>query len=147
MVCAILLRPALVLLFLAACTTSVPPPAAEQTAPAETMADLPDLVGTWDVSLYYSPDAEPSKTEMIITGVDDGLLKGSFYQSDFSDGSRVAMRGNTIAFTGKTTDGEGEYVHSGRLAGEDIIEGQTLAAHRNFLMIWTAERTVSSAED
>ena len=99
---------------------------------------LRDIIGRWDVSLYYSDEAAPSKTEMIITGEESGSLTGSFYGSAFSEG-RATIYNGTIIFTAITSDGTGPYIHSGRLRN-GTFHGQTLSQGRDFLMTWTAER-------
>jgi hypothetical protein len=98
-----------------------------------------DLSGTWDVALYFSADAPPSATVMVLTPAADGSLAGSFYGTSFDVG-RVAERRGAVAFTATTADNSGPYLHSGRLTGEGRIEGQTLSVGRDFLMIWTATR-------
>ncbi|HIG24104.1 MAG TPA: hypothetical protein EYG02_01360 [Henriciella marina] len=105
------------------------------------------LTGSWDVSLYYSPDAPPSSTEMVIDGTgQDGQLSGSFYGSGFAPDSRATERDGATAFIAVTRDGTGEYIHSGRLGADDMIEGQTLSRGRGFLMTWTARRTAEKPE-
>lgn len=96
------------------------------------------LVGRWDVSLHYSPDKPPSKTEMVVATMANGKLEGSFYGSPFSDSGYTVHRG-TLLFTAVTADGTGPYLHSGRQVGE-CLEGQTLSTGREFLMAWTACR-------
>jgi hypothetical protein len=103
-----------------------------QSAPA-------DLAGTWDVALFYSADAPPSATVMVLEPGEEGTLSGSFYGSEFA-ASRTAARGDVVAFTATTEDGSGPYLHSGRLGEDGAIEGQTLSVGRDFLMIWRAER-------
>ena len=99
-----------------------------------------DLVGTWRVALFFSPNAAPSETVMEITDVSDaGLLTGSFYQSAFEAG-RATKRDGTIVIAMTTRDGSGLYGTSGRLVAPDRIEGQTLSVGRDFLMAWSAEK-------
>ncbi|MEO0425524.1 MAG: hypothetical protein AAF184_24535 [Pseudomonadota bacterium] len=97
------------------------------------------LVGRWDVSLHYSPDKPPSKTELVVTAMVDGKLEGSFYGSPFSESGYTVHRG-TLLFTAVTADGTGPYLHSARQVGE-CLEGQTLSTGRGFLMAWTACRS------
>lgn len=103
-----------------------------------------DLVGTWDVSLFYSPDAPPSKTEMVIVRADDGTLDGTFYQSPFSESGYTVFE-DDVLFTVATSDNSGPYYTSGRLSGE-CIDGQTLAVGRQFLMAWRACPKDSASE-
>lgn len=102
-------------------------------------AEPADLAGRWDVALYFSADAPPSATVMVIEPGEDGALSGSFYGSAFEVG-RAAERGGVVAFSARTSDGSGPYLHSGRLGDDGAIEGQTFAVGRDFLMLWRAER-------
>ena len=99
-----------------------------------------DLLGTWDVALYFSAEAPPSGTVMEITAVNaDGTLAGTFYQSAFESG-RYTRRGEDWVISVLTADGSGPYATSGRLGPDGIIEGQTLSTGRDFLMAWTAQK-------
>lgn len=98
-----------------------------------------DLVGTWDVALFFSADAPPSSTVMEITEAGDGALTGSFYQSAFEQ-ARYRVQGDTIIISVITSDGSGPYATSGRLTGDGIMDGQTLSTGRDFLMAWRAEK-------
>lgn len=107
-------------------------------------AEPADLAGTWDVALYFSADAPPSATVMVLEPQADGALGGSFYGSRFEVG-RVAERNGAVAFTATTEDNSGPYWHSGRLI-EGRVEGQTLSVGRDFLMLWSAERRQEPSE-
>lgn len=99
-----------------------------------------DLLGTWDVALYFSPTAPPSSTVMEVTAVnEDGTFEGTFYGTTF-DIARHTSRDGNVAFTVITTDNSGYYATSGRLSEPDLIEGQTLATGRDFIMMWSAKR-------
>ncbi|MEL6686607.1 MAG: hypothetical protein AAFP97_03190 [Pseudomonadota bacterium] len=98
------------------------------------------LLGTWDVSLYFSPDAPPSKTQMVVTAVgEDSTLAGTFYDSPFLNG-RYTTFDDEIRFTVVTTDRTGPYLTSGVLGADGTMAGQTLATGREFLMAWSAEK-------
>lgn len=115
-------------------------PAPADLKPAGLQAT--DLLGTWDVEIYYSETEPPSSTELVITQAADGKLKGSFYQSEFQ-AANYSIRRGVLAFGATTTDGTAPYSHSGRLVevGDTrVIEGQTLSSGRSFLMIWTARK-------
>ncbi|MEO0871068.1 MAG: hypothetical protein AAFY19_03780 [Pseudomonadota bacterium] len=99
-----------------------------------------DLVGVWDVALYFSPSAPPSSTVMEIKAVNaDGTIEGSFYSTEFEK-ARYTQRNGEIAFAMITRDGSGLYATSGRLQPDGSVKGQTFATGRDFVMIWTAER-------
>ena len=102
------------------------------------------LIGTWDVSLYFSPDQPPSSTVMTISSTEGGVLKGTFYSTEFSVG-RVRVHNDELIFTAVTEDGSGPYLHSGRLRG-GVIEGQTLSTGRDFLMAWDARKAAPEEE-
>jgi len=118
-------------------------PTQQVSTPVETPPISPStLIGTWDVSLYFSEDQPPSSTALVVESGQDGVLEGSFYGSPFSDSGVTAFEGD-ILFTAVTADGTGPYLHSGRLSkGADMIEGQTLSTGRDFLMAWTATRQI-----
>ena len=116
------------------------------TACASAPGEMPvapspsELVGTWDVALYFSADAPPSATVMEITEASEaGALTGSFYNSNFETG-RYRSQGDEIIISVITSDGSGPYATSGRLTAPGFIEGQTLSTGRDFLMAWTAEK-------
>lgn len=115
------------MVFIAGCASKVPPH-------APTSADL---IGTWDVSLRFDPNAPPSKTEMRIIGVDGGTLTGTFYGSALEEG-RITSLSATWVIGARTGDQSGAYWHSGRLQSDGSIEGQTLSEGRDFLMTWRA---------
>ena len=98
-----------------------------------------DLIGSWDVSLFYSRDKPPSKTEMVVEKIKDGALVGTFYGTPF-DAGRVTYRQGKVIFTVITSDGSGQYVTSGRLDATGLIDGQTLSVGRDFLMAWQAKK-------
>ncbi len=120
-------------LSLSACAT---PPAPASVPDLTTQ----DLLGTWDVALYFSPDSPPSATLMEIDAVnEDGTLNGRFYGTDFEIG-RYTPRDNAIIISAITSDGSGPYATSGRLVAPDRVEGQTLSTGRDFLMAWSATK-------
>lgn len=107
------------------------------TAFAQEIA-IEDLIGTWSVDLYFSPGQPPSQTEMVISSINDGVLTGTFYGTDFDD-ARATVFEDQVLLTITTKDGSGPYVTSGRLSGA-TIEGQTFSIGRDFLMPWKAQR-------
>jgi hypothetical protein len=106
---------------------------------AEVAPSPSNLVGSWDVSLYYDANSEPSKTEFVVTEVTAGTFKGTFYGSEIQNG-RYTVKGNDLIFAGRTSDQSGAYWHSGRIRNGSLIHGQTLSDGRNFLMAWTGKR-------
>ena len=104
---------------------------------------LPEqLIGQWKVALFFSPDSPPSETTLIIRNISaDGTLRGSFYQTEFTQG-RYTQQDECIVFTVITADSTGPYATSGKLCAENNILGQTLSTGRNFLMAWQARKVV-----
>lgn len=94
-----------------------------------------DIIGEWDISLYYSKLAPPSSTKLVVSGVENGVLSGTFYGSPFIKG-RITTLENDVLFTVVTEDASGLYSTSGRLTSATTIAGQTLAHGREFLMPW-----------
>jgi hypothetical protein len=113
-----------------------------------SMAVAPEpaaLVGTWDVSLYFDPASAPSKTEFVVHEAKDGVLRGTFYGTEIELG-RYVSRDAAIVFAGRTADQSGGYSHSGRLGPSGVIEAQTLAEGRAFLMAWSATRRATTTD-
>lgn len=105
-------------------------------AQEESAPSLDDLIGTWDVALYFSPNNPPSATVMTVSAVTDGTLIGTFYGTPFSEG-RATVFDDEVIFSVATSDNSGPYLTSGRLK-DGAIEGQTFAVGRDFLMPWRA---------
>lgn len=96
------------------------------------------LAGAWTVDLSTDP-AEPYLKPMHLTLEPDGGLTGDFYESAIEAG-RWKVQANRICVSFRTTDGAGPYHTAGCLVG-DRIEGQTWAEHRNFVFLWSANRS------
>lgn len=131
-------------LLLVACATAI------DEMPANSMNEMDraenpsvvasQLLGTWDVSLFFSATAPPSSTVMEIRSVyEDGTIEGTFYNSEFEN-ARYTERKGVVAFTIITSDGTGQYATSGRLSNDDVVEGQTFSTGRDFIMTWVADR-------
>lgn len=114
---------------------SAPPPAVTANAPA----DMSNLVGVWDVALYFDPTQPPSATVLEINAVDTGVLTGSFYGTEFEVARAVNFEGE-IRVSFITSDGSGPYASAGRLLPDGTLSGQTLSTGRGFLMAWTAKK-------
>jgi len=130
-------------LVVTACSGQNQSPTSVDRAPASPQAESlisNELIGNWDVALYFDPNSPPSATELVITSVkDDGSLEGSFYQSSFEIG-RFTQKDGALIISVVTSDGSGPYSTSGRLYADGRFEGQTLSTGRGFLMPWTATR-------
>ena len=97
--------------------------------------------GNWTVDLRPSLD-DPSYSQPMVLNIDaDGNIEGSFYGSAILSGRAGSGQDRRcIAF--RTSDNSGAYQHSGCLEGE-VIVGQTWSEGRNFVLPWTATRTIS----
>ena len=109
--------------------------AAWQSAPGP---DASDLLGTWEVDLRPTPDAEPYTQEFVVTSVEGDSLEGTFYGAPIESG-RVNTAWGRVEFAFVTADGSGPYNHAGRLDG-GRIEGSTYSIGRGFLLPWRASR-------
>ena len=109
------------------------------TAMAASWSTGPDpeaLIGTWQVDLRPTPDADPYLQELVVRSVDDGRLEGSFYGTPIEKG-RLNVDWGAVRFAFVTTDGSGGYNHAGVLR-EGRLEGTTHSLGRDFLAYWTA---------
>lgn len=97
-----------------------------------------ELVGTWQVDLHPSPDAEPYLQEFVVRSVDGNGFEGSFYGTQVTEG-RLNVDWGAVRFAFVTADGSGPYNHSGVFRG-GRLEGTTHSLGRDFLAYWTAIR-------
>jgi hypothetical protein len=96
------------------------------------------LTGTWTVDLRVELTDEPYTQPMVLTVAADGVVTGSFYNSEILAGRAGSAQGRTcLAF--RTTDGQGLY-HTSACLEDGKIVGQTWAEGRNFVLPWTATR-------
>ncbi|WP_296600224.1 hypothetical protein [Phenylobacterium sp.] len=105
---------------------------------AATGASAPTgLAGEWVVDLS-TKSSGPYSQPMVLRLGDDGVVTGTFYNSEIQAGRWKTDRGRTCA-SFRTTDGAGPYHTSVCLNGAQAV-GQTWAEHRNFLFNWNADR-------
>ena len=105
-------------------------------SPAEDRAV--QLSGSWTVDLRPDLADAPYSQPMILAVDADGVVTGSFYNSEILGGRAGTGQGRTcIAF--RTTDGQGFY-HSSACLVDGRMVGQTWAEARKFVLPWTAER-------
>ena len=96
------------------------------------------MSGAWSVDLGVDP-AQPYRKPMHLTLSAAGDVTGDFYDSEIQAG-RWKVQNGRLCVSFRTTDGAGPYHSAACLVG-DRIEGQTWAEHRNFVFIWTADRS------
>lgn len=119
------------------CTDKSPAPSMASAASAP--AEMPSIIGVWDVALHYDASQAPSATSLDIRSEDAGALIGSFYGTEFEI-ARTVVFNDELRISFITSDGSGPYASSARLLPDGTLSGQTLSTGRGFLMAWTAER-------
>jgi hypothetical protein len=100
--------------------------------------DASGLLGTWQVDLRPTPDAEPYFQEFIVESVDGDSITGTFYGTPIEEG-RLNHTWGALRFAFVTADGSGPYHHSGQLSNGRLT-GMTHSLGRDFLAYWTAVR-------
>ena len=101
-------------------------------------SDASDLVGTWQVDLRPTPDADPYDKAFVVTSVDGNSLRGMFYDTPIENG-RINTDWGAVHFAFVTSDRSGTYHHAGRLDGERM-EGSSHSLGRGFVLPWRARR-------
>lgn len=97
-----------------------------------------DVAGHWAVDLRLSPGDAPYDQPMILSVAEDGVVTGSFHNSQIVAGRVGGGQGRTcVAF--RTADGNGYNHSSACLEGERMV-GQTWSEAHGFVLPWTAER-------
>ncbi len=94
------------------------------------------LLGTWQVDLRPTPDAEPYYKSFVVTSVEGRSFSGSFYDAPISQG-RINTDWGKLRIAFETNDGSGPYHHSATLEG-DSLEGLSNSTGRDFLAYWSA---------
>ncbi|MCB1183654.1 hypothetical protein KDM41_09470 [bacterium] len=112
--------------------------AAASNAPAAEAPDPSVLVGTWQVDLRPTPDAEPYFQTFVVTAAGADTLAGSFYGTEIGEG-RINTDWGALHLAFVTGDGSGAYNTSAVLDG-DVLRGTTHSLGRDFLAVWTARR-------
>lgn len=108
------------------------------TAPNIAAPDSTKLIGTWQVDLRSTPDAEEYFQEFVVTSIDGKTFQGSFYGSPISQG-RINTDWSAVRIAFVTEDGSGPYNHSAVLENGKL-EGLTNSTGRDFLSYWSAKK-------
>jgi hypothetical protein len=103
-----------------------------------TSPDPENLIGTWNVDLRPTPDAEPYLQKFEVTSVSEEGFEGEFYGTPLEEG-RLNLDWGAVRFAFVTADGSGNYHHAGILR-DGRMEGTTHSLGRDFLAYWTATR-------
>ena len=93
-----------------------------------------DLFGVWQVDLRPTPDAEAYYKDFVVKSVKGREFTGTFYDSPISNG-RINTDWNAVYFAFTTSDGSGNYNHSGVLR-DGKLEGLSHSIGRGFLGVW-----------
>ncbi|MCA9296603.1 MAG: hypothetical protein KC983_08795, partial [Phycisphaerales bacterium] len=94
------------------------------------------LIGTWQVDLRPTPDAEPYYQQLVVGATEEGLLAGTFYGAPFRH-AHLNDDWNETYFSFVTNDGSGEY-HTTCVLRGGRLEGTTHSIGREFLLPWRA---------
>ena len=108
---------------------------------SNAVTDEDVLLGTWQVDLRPTPDAEPYYSEFVVTAVQAGTFEGTFYDSPISE-ARINNDWGTLRIAFVTVDESGPYYHSAALEHEKL-EGLSHSSGRDFLAYWTAVRKLA----
>lgn len=100
--------------------------------------DSVDLMGTWEVDLRPTPDAEPSLQTFVVESVENDSLSGTFYNAQIQAG-KIDTQWGSVQFTFVTGDGTGAYYSTGKFVN-GRLEGTTYSPSRKLFSVWSATR-------
>ncbi|WP_375586075.1 hypothetical protein [Cyclobacterium xiamenense] len=109
------------------------------TLHAQSVENLPNILGTWEVDLRPSPDSEPFIQYLVITEISGTSLKGTFYESSLEDGL-VNEKFDSVFLAFTTNDQSSTYYHFIKLIDGNRIEGLTYSRNRNLIQPWKGRR-------
>lgn len=96
------------------------------------------LIGTWQIDLRPTPDADAYYKDFIVESVDGRDFKGMFYDTPITNG-KINTDWGAVYFAFTTADGSGTYNHSGVLRNGKL-EGLSHSLGRGFLSVWKGEK-------
>ena len=91
-------------------------------------------IGTWELDLRPSPEAQPYLKDFIIQSYDKGKLSGEFYGTPFTEG-KINTAWGKLYFSFTTADQSGTYFHTGYL-DEGRLYGTSFSEGRDFMIPW-----------
>lgn len=106
--------------------------------PAASAVDPQLLVGAWKIDLRPTPDAEAYYQRFVVESVEGRTFTGSFYGSPVCE-ARLNGDWGALRFSFVTSDGSGQYLHSGVLR-DGRLDGMSNSTGRDFLNVWRGER-------
>lgn len=104
----------------------------EQSLPGRN----PDsMLGSWEIDLRPSPDADPYVQEFRVTGISGNTFQGYFYGSPVKQ-AKLNRNWNRLYFAFTTSDQTHDYFHSGYLLNGKLY-GVSYCPGREFVQPWT----------
>ncbi len=97
------------------------------------------LIGTWEIDLRPTPDAEPYIQYLVINEISETSLKGTFYGSSLKD-ALVNKKFDNIFLAFSTKDQSSTYYHFIKLIDDNKIEGLTYCNDRNLIQPWKGQK-------
>ena len=91
-------------------------------------------IGTWELDLRPSPEAQTYLKDFIIQSYDKGKLSGEFYGTPFTEG-KINTAWGKLYFSFTTSDQSGTYFHTGYL-DEGRLYGTSFSEGRDFMIPW-----------
>lgn len=93
------------------------------------------IMGSWEIDLRPSPDADPYVQEFRVTGVTGNTFQGYFYGSPLQE-ARLNRNWDRLYFAFTTSDQTHDYYHSGYLLNGKLY-GVSYCPGREFVQPWT----------
>jgi hypothetical protein len=91
-------------------------------------------MGTWELDLRPSPEAQPYLKDFIFQSYNNGKLSGEFYGTPFTEG-KINTAWGKLYFSFTTADQSGTYFHAGYL-DEGRLYGTSFSEGRDFMIPW-----------
>lgn len=124
--------------FFCTCSAFAQQAAAVKHTPSKEDQLVTSLLGTWEIDLKPSPEANSYLKEFTITRYEEGTLHGYFYDTPFKDG-KINTAWDKIYFAFTTADNAGTYYHSGYLENNKL-HGTSFSTARGFMLPWVSVR-------
>jgi hypothetical protein len=93
------------------------------------------ILGSWEIDLRPSPEADPYVQEFQVTGVTGNTFQGYFYGSPLRE-AKLNRNWDRIYFAFTTSDQNHDYYHSGYLL-DGKLYGVSYCPGREFVQPWT----------
>ncbi|MDX1315565.1 MAG: hypothetical protein R3356_08690, partial [Eudoraea sp.] len=93
------------------------------------------MLGSWEIDLRPSPDADPYIQQFQVTGVTGNTFQGFFYGSPLEE-AKLNRNWDRLYFAFTTRDQNHAYYHSGYLL-DGKLYGLSYCPGREFIQPWT----------